>query len=121
MYVILFRTISTMGTKWCNICYKIVCSQKTSNSDEKKHLAENHAVKSLIPGLSTSSEEKSPTDSNLSPFQICNSKSIQYGDTSILSTSTENPEWSPGECLNIFKYEGRFIKKQCNVTNQVIS
>ena len=73
------------------------------------------AVKTTIPGLSLTAKEKTPSDENLSPLQICDLNPIQYGDTSIASTSTESPVWSPGECLDIGKYEGRFIKKtvQC--------
>ena len=78
------------------------------------------AVKRSIPGLCTTSKEKHPSDKNLSPFQICDLKPIQYGDTSIASTSTENPAWSPGECLNNGKYDGRFRKKQYYETSQVI-
>ena len=94
---------------------------KVNNSGEKRHSTNNHAAESSIPGFSKTSEEKNPSDQNLSPFQICGLRPIQYGDTSISSTSTEDPAWSPGDCLNIYKYEGRFIKKIYCVTSQVIS
>ena len=110
-----------MGTNYCKMCYKIIFGRKSNNSDEKNHCPEKHAAKSSMPGFSATSEEKKPSDKNLNPFQICNLRPIQYGDTSISSTSTEDPAWSPGDCLNIYKYEGRFIKKIYCVTSQVIS
>ena len=93
---------------------------KVNNSGERKHCTENHAAMSSIPGFSKTSKEKKPSDQNLSPFQICELTQIQYGDTSIASTSTENPAWSPGECLNIEIYEGRLRKKQYTISSQVI-
>ena len=104
-----------MGSNYCNVCYKLIFGGTANSSDEKNH--EKHAP---IPGFSTTSEEKKPSDKNLNPFQICDMRPIQYGDTSIASTSTDNPVWSPGECLNIGKYEGRFRKKQCAISSQVI-
>ena len=115
---IFFRIISTVGTNYCNMCYKLIFGGTANSSDEKNH--EKHASKSSIPGFSTTSEEKKPSDKNLNPFQICDLRPIQYGDTSIASTSTDNPAWSPGECLNIGKYEGRFRKKQYAISSQVI-
>ena len=98
----------------------MICSTKADNSDEKKHCTDNHTAKSSIPGLSKTSEEKNPSDRNLSPFQFCGLRPIQYGDTSIVSTSTDNPAWSPGECLNIGKYEGRFRENRYTLNSQVI-
>ena len=120
---IICRTIPIFGTNHCNVCYKIIFDRKANNSVEKKQCTntEIHAVKISIPGLSITAKEANPSDENLSPFQICDLKPTQYGDTSITSTSTENPAWSPGKCLNIGKYEGRFRKKQYSATSQVIS
>ena len=93
---------------------------KGHHFDEKLHLTEAHSAKNSIPGLSTTSQEKKPTDNNLSPFQISNLKPIQYGETLITSISTEDPRWSPGKCLYISRYEGRFRKKNCLINSKVI-
>ena len=55
---IIFRTISTVGKNYCNMCYNMICSTKANNSDEKKQSTENHTAKSSIPGFSQTSEEK---------------------------------------------------------------
>ena len=109
-----------MRTK-CKMCYKMVFWGKGHHSEEKLHPTEAHSFKSSIPGLSKTSQEMKPTDNNLSPFQICNLKPIQYGDTLITSISTEDPRWSPGKCLNISKYQGIFRKNKCLMNSKVIS
>ena len=63
------------------------------------------------PGLSTDSKVQYPSDSNLPPFDISHSKPFQYGNTSMNSTHTDDPSWSPGQCCNLSKYEGRFRVK----------
>ena len=93
---------------------------KDHQSDEKLDPTEAYSVKSLIPGLSSTSQQKKLTDNNLSPFQISNLKPIQYGNTLITSISTEDPRWSPGKCLDISRYEGRFRKKKCLMNSKVI-
>ena len=75
--------------------------------------------KHCIPGFNINLQERKPFDKNLSPFISCNSKAIQYGDTSIASTSTNNPAWSPGDCLFLSNYEGQFKRKQSIMTSPV--
>ena len=115
----IFRTTSNMRTG-CKICLKMVCDGKTDNSPEKINFDETHSLKKSIPGLSTDSEIKKPTDDNLSPFQMCSLELIQYGETDITSISTTDPRWSTGVCLNISKYEGRFFKKKYTECSKVI-
>ena len=76
-------------------------------------------VKHCIPGFNATSQENKPFDKNLSPFISSNSKPIQYGDTSVASTSTDNPEWSPGDCLMPSNYEGRFKRTQSIINSPV--
>ena len=73
-----------------------------------------------IPGLSTACQERKPNDNNLSSLQSGDFKVIQYGNTSTASISTDDPVWSPGECLDINKYQGRFKKKQSIRNKKVI-
>ena len=70
-----------------------------------------HSAKDILPGFSPKSKIRKADDRNLSPFHICNSRTIQYGDTSIISVFTDDPSWSAGECKSLSKYEGRFRRK----------
>ena len=73
-----------------------------------------------IPGLHTGVEVKDCSDKNLAPLSLSCPKTFQFGDTSIISTTTSDKDWAPGECLNLCKYEGRFVVKKCSNTQQVI-
>ena len=101
----------------CLVCSKMVSSNGTLISDPKS----NHvAVKPILPGLNPTSKVKKARDNNLSPFLTIKSKLLQYGDTSVKSTSTDDPMWSPGYCLFLSKYEGRFRRKNCLECSKVI-
>ena len=90
-------------------------------SEDKSKSTDNHSVRSLIPGYNAASRARKPTDINLCPLLNCNSKQIQYGDTSIASTGTDNPAWSPGDCQFLSKYEGKFKRNKLTMTSQVNS
>ena len=81
-----------------------------SNPKEKSPVVDYCPAKLNIPGLSNISIENKPTDLNSTPFVNSDSKIYQYGDTSIVSTHTDDPRWFPGECGNLSKYVGRFKK-----------
>ena len=92
----------------CSVCSKMVSSSGTLISDpESNHVA----VKPILPGLYPTSKVKKASDNNLSPFLTSKSKLLQYGDTSVESMCTDDPMWSPGYCLFLSKYEGRFRRK----------
>ena len=99
------------------MCYKLHCCE---TADHYNVRPTTNAVCDSIPGLNKACEERKPYDNNLSPLQIGKLKAIQYGDTSIDSTSTDDPAWSPGQCLDITKYEGIFKKKQSIMNSKVI-
>ena len=73
----------------------------------------------FLPGFFPTSKIRKANDSNLSPFHICNSKTIQYGDTSLPSICTDDPKWSAGECKLLSKYEGRFMRKPYLMSSKV--
>ena len=75
--------------------------------------------RSKIPGLHAEATERSTADKNLAPLQRDSFKSIQYGNSSFISINTDHPDWAPGECLNLHKYEGRFRIKLSRLAQQV--
>ena len=81
-----------------------------STSEEKSHVVNYPPAKPIVPGFSNRSKENKPTDINLTSFMNSDSKTYQYGDTSLTSIHTDDPRWLPGECWNLSKYEGRFRK-----------
>ena len=97
----------------------MVTGQKVLISDSKPNTTEGHTDRDPIPGFYATSQVRKPVDTNLSPFIGCNSKPIQYGDTSLASVSTDNPAWSPGDCLFLSKYEGKFIRKK-DITSSLV-
>ena len=68
-------------------------------------------TKHLIPGLNLEVQEKAPCDQNLAPFCTRRRETFQFGDTRLLSVSTDSPDWAPGICQNLYKYEGIFKPK----------
>ena len=48
-------------------------------------------TKQPIPGLNLEVQEKTPCDQNLAPF-CTRHKTFQYGDTKLLSVSTDSPD-----------------------------
>ena len=89
-------------------------------SEEKLKTTLVNTSTNSIPGFDAASKVRKPVDTNLNPLIRCNSKPIQYGDTSIDSICTDNPAWSPGDCLLLGKYEGKFIRKKCITSSPVI-
>ena len=59
-------------------------------------------------------------DNNLIPLSNNFSKVIQYGDTSISSVHTDDQRWSPGGCLNLSLYGGRFLIKKGTLKTQKV-
>jgi hypothetical protein len=72
-----------------------------------------------IPGLDPHAAEKSTEDKNLAPLTQTCPETFQYGNTSIASHSTDHPDWTPGECLNLQKYTGIFRVKISRITQKV--
>ena len=89
-------------------------------SEEKLNTTQVNTSTNSIPGFDAASKVRKPVDTNLNPLIRCNSKPIQYGDTSINSICTDNPAWSPGDCLFLGNYEGKFIRKKCITSSLVI-
>ena len=104
----------------CSVCSMMVSSSETLISDPKSN---NVPVKPILPGLNPTSKVKKASDNNLSPFLTSKSKLVQYGDTSVESTGTDDPMWPPGlpgYCLFLSKYEGRFRRKKGIECSKVI-
>ena len=78
-----------------------------------------HDTKSTIPWLHPEAIERSTDDKNLAPFLSNPSKTFQYGNSRLSSINTDHPDWAPGECLNLHKYEGRFRIKLSRLEQQV--
>ena len=89
-------------------------------SEEKLKPTLVNTSRNSIPGFYAASKVRKSLDTNLSPLISCNSKPIQYGDTSIDSIRTDNPAWSPGDCLFLANYEGKFIRKKFITSTPVI-
>ena len=114
------RTTSFRTTK-CTVCEKMALGKKVLISECQSNTAEGHTDRNSIPGFFAAALVRKPVDTNLSPFIGCNSKSIQYGDTSIASVSSANPAWSPGDCQFLSNYEGKFIRKKTITSSPVIA
>jgi hypothetical protein len=76
-------------------------------------------VKSSIPGLDSNAKVSSPIDVNLAPLDSIPSKTFQYGQTNFISINTDHPQWSPGVCLDLDKYQGIFKVKSTNIHQKV--
>ena len=87
---------------------------------KKENTAEVFA-KPMIPGLDIWAEENKPYDKNLAPLSVSALKTLQYGDTTISSVTTDHPDWAPGTCPNLFKYEGNLRLKVSSLTQPVIT
>ena len=74
---------------------------------------------SSLPGFVRGSPLRKATDENLAPLGNYPPKSFQYGDTSLSSIHTDNQNWAPGICMNLHKYEGKFLPKLCNIAKEV--
>ena len=98
----------------------MINSLGTSNAVGKKKYFLESSDKSNIPGFHADSKRKQAEDKNLQPFYTPSSKALQYGDTSLNSISTDDTVWSHGECLNISKYEGKFLVKRGMSSKKVI-
>jgi hypothetical protein len=111
----------TSGSSSCKECNNLVEEGEDGKSGNIKETKADYFYneKSKIPGLDHEAAEKSTDDKNLAPFSLMNSKTFQYGDTSFISTNTDHPDWAPGECLNLYKYEGNFRITISGLTQQV--
>ena len=108
------------GTSSCRECCKLVEKGACVGEDKNETNANSvYGDKPKIPGLYPGAEEKSPDDRNLAPLSSPWTKTLQYGDTSFISMNTDNPDWAPGECINLHKYEGNFRVKISGPTMQV--
>ena len=95
--------------------------EKVQISDDKLKTTDVHSARNIVPGLYAASKVRKPVDTNLIPLISCYSKPIQYGDTSIVSVCTDNPAWSPGDCLFLSRYEGKFLRKKSLTSSLVIT
>ena len=71
-----------------------------------------------IPGLDPQATLKSMEDANLPPLSLMDHRSLQYGDTSIPSLTTDHPEWAAGRCL--IKHTSVYRVKTSRSTQQVL-
>ena len=76
--------------------------------------------KSVIPGLVFDTKKTKLIDNNLITFSNSFPTIIQYGDTSLISVHTDDPRWSPGGCLNLSHYVGRFLMKKESLKTQKV-
>ena len=99
----------------------MIDSLDTSDAEGKQMYFLESFEKSSIPGFHKDSKRRQAKDKNLPPlYTTPSSKALQYGDTSLTSISTDDPVWSHGECLNISKYEGKFLVKRGMSSKKVI-
>ena len=98
----------------------MIDSLGTSNAEVKKKYFLETSDKSNIPGFQADSKRKQAKDKNLPPLYTPSSKALQYGDTSLNSISTDDLVWSHGVCLNISKFEGKFLVKRVMSSKKVI-
>ena len=103
-----------------------ICESKLQE-DEKEEIQTQKAgggtisnIFPSIPGLDPTATLCSPTDENLPPLEFIPSKSFQYGQTNLISISTDHPQWSPGFCPYLEKYEGIFKVKTAGIYQQVL-
>ena len=98
----------------------MIDSLDTSDAEGKQMYFLESFEKSSIPGFHKDSKRRQAKDNNLPPLYTPSSRTLQYGDTSLDSISTDDPVWSNGECLNISKYEGKFLRKTGMSSKKVI-
>ena len=103
-----------------------ICESKL-HEDEKEEIQTQKAgggtisnIFPSIPGLDPTATLRSPTDENLPPLEFIPSKSFQYGQTNLISISTDHPQWSPGFCLYLEKYAGICKVKTAGIYQQVL-
>ena len=104
----------------CKVCYNLVDDVECVTAEVKNNINKICDAKPIVPGLDPNAEVKKMVDKNLTLLSLSYPKTFQYGDTSIISTKTNDQDWAPGKCLNLNKYEGRFRVKKCSSTQQVI-
>ena len=97
----------------------MIDSLDTSDAEGKQIYFLESFEKSSIPGFHKDSKRRQAKDKNLPPLYTP-SRTLQYGDTSLDSISTDDPVWSHGECLNISEYEGKFLVKRGMSSKKVI-
>ena len=103
-----------------NICESAF--QEDGKDEKKKEISEKEKLSNRfpsIPGLNSTAKVDYPKDENLAPLASIQTKLFQYGQTNYISTSTDNPHWSPGVCCNLDKYEGIFKVKLPSIHQQV--
>ena len=94
--------------------------QEDGKDEKKREISEKGELSnrfSSIPGLDSTAKVGYPKDENLAPLASIQTKLFQYGQTNFISTPTDNPQWSPGVCLNID--EGIFKVKLPSIHHQV--
>ena len=105
----------------CICCINLVERDEDIEDIQKgETVTEVHFFESTerIPGLDTRAAVKSTGDANLAPLSLMEPTSLQYGDTSIPSLSTNHPNWAAGRCL--IKHTGVYRVKLSVSTQQVL-
>ena len=108
-----------IGVPKCNECKNLV--EEGENITRRKSDTMDNGTKNKmkVPGLDHRAVEKSTDDKNLAPLSLTSSKTIQYGNTSIESCSTDHPDWAAGKCQNLEKYSAFYRVKCSRITQQV--
>ena len=100
---------------------KVSFCESKLQEDEKEEIQSTGSISSpSIPGIDPTATLSSPTDENLAPLDFANSMLFQYGRTDLISINTDHPQWSPGVCLNLEKYEAIFKVKSAGIHQQVL-
>jgi hypothetical protein len=117
----------TSASNTCSECCNLTSKHnpvKAGKNDEEKlknELKPNKFIdeKPNIPGLVLGANVKNTKDINLAPYTSNGKGILQYGNTTFSSINTDDPNWAPGECLHLEKYEGNFRMKTTGKTQQV--
>ena len=94
--------ITTLGhaeESSCIDCIDLVERDEVLKKGEKVIIDHSFQSENTIPGLDPRATVKSTDDANLPPLSPKDQTSLQYGDTSITSLSTDHPDWAAGRCL----------------------
>ena len=111
------NTLGNAESPSCIHCFNLVERDEDIKKGEKFTKTPCIESKNRIPGLDTQAAMKSTGDANLAPLSLMEPTSLQYGNTSIPSLSTDHPDWAAGRCL--IKQTGVYRVKLSVSTQQV--
>ena len=113
--------ITTLGhaeESSCIDCIDLVERDEVIKKGEKVNIDHSFRSENTIPRLDPRAKVKSTDDANLPPLIRMDTKSLQYGDTSITSLSTDHPDWAAGRCL--IKHTSVYRVNTSGSTQQVL-